>query len=396
MSQVQILYLPQIYFQDYYYIVKSYFIIIFSLTITFCSVDSDGTILSDEEISNESNSATSNDEQNSTTSSLDNREIKYFIAESVSNEHQEMLKKWVAISEELYFTQPNVVIENLYPIYLVQLDRNNSESAFALEPVYCEFLEEEHKKLFVWDGYDSSRCGDNEDAREEYERNGLFVEPNGGVAHSQISSIPQRDGYNLFVSKTHDLPEHASSMGYVTLHEMFHIFQTSHYSTDSYDEQRMLNGRFSGDNPEDDVPWWNEGTAVYFSYIDYARTINDMSWFKDEMYCTLLCERDRYGNKSRLEIFKETGVKLNNITFSGNPEPIDKQIAYEIGAWFVAYLVNDHGEDKILDIYSLYDEFGFEKSFEMQFGKDYRTYLEEFYEFLDLPEDQLMGILLSK
>ena len=396
MSQVQILYLPQIYFQDYYYIVKSYFIIIFSLTITFCSVDSDGTILSDEEISNESNSATSNDEQNSTTSSLDNREIKYFIAESVSNEHQEMLKKWVAISEELYFTQPNVVIENLYPIYLVQLDRNNSESAFALEPVYCEFLEEEHKKLFVWDGYDSSRCGDNEDAREEYERNGLFVEPNGGVAHSQISSIPQRDGYNLFVSKTHDLPEHASSMGYVTLHEMFHIFQTSHYSTDSYDEQRMLNGRFSGDNPEDDVPWWNEGTAVYFSYIDYARTINDMSWFKDEMYCTLLCERDRYGNKSRLEIFKETGVKLNNITFSGNPEPIDKQIAYEIGAWFVAYLVNEHGEEKILDIFSMYEEFGFEKSFEMQFGKDYRTYLEEFYEFLDLPEDQLMGILLSK
>ena len=396
MSQVQILYLPQIYFQDYYYIVKSYFIIIFSLTITFCSVDSDGTILSDEEISNESNSATSNDEQNSTTSSLDNREIKYFIAESVSNEHQEMLKKWVAISEELYFTQPNVVIENLYPIYLVQLDRNNSESAFALEPVYCEFLEEEHKKLFVWDGYDSSRCGDNEDAREEYERNGLFVEPNGGVAHSQISSIPQRDGYNLFVSKTHDLPENASSMGYVTLHEMFHIFQTSHYSTDSYDEQRMLNGRFSGDNPEDDVPWWNEGTAVYFSYIDYARTINDMSWFKDEMYCTLLCERDRYGNKSRLEIFKENGVKLNNITFSGNPEPIDKQIAYEIGAWFVAYLVNEHGEEKILDIFSMYEEFGFEKSFEMQFGKDYRTYLEEFYEFLELPEDQLMGILLSK
>ena len=381
---------------------KIYFLIIFSLTITFCSVDSDssnisdGTILSEEEILNESTSETSNREDNSTMSYLDNREIKYFIASTVSNQHQEMLKEWVAISEELYFTQPNVVIENLYPIYLVQLDRDNPESALALEPVYCEFLEEEHKKLFVWDGYDSSRCGDNEDAREEYERNGLFVEPNGGVAHSQISSIPQRDGYNLFVSKTHDLPENASSMGYVTLHEMFHIFQTSHYSTDSYDEQRMLNGRFSGDNPEDDVPWWNEGTAVYFSYIDYARTINDMSWFKDQMYCTLLCERDRYGNKSRLEIFKETGVKLNNITFSGNPEIIDKQIAYEIGAWFVAYLVNEHGEEKILDIYSMYEEFGFEKSFEMQFGKDYRTYLNEFYEFLDLPEDRIMAILLSK
>ncbi len=381
---------------------KNYFILIFSLTVTFCSLDSDSsnisdeTILPDEEISNESTSVTPNDEENSTISSLDNRKIIYFIAESVSNDHQEMLKEWVAISEELYFSQPNVVIENLYPIYLIQLDKNNPESALALEPVYCEFLEEEHKKLFIQDGYDSSRCGDNEDSREEYERNGLFVEPNGGVAGSAISSIPQRDGYNLFISRTHDLPQHASSMGYVTLHEMFHIFQTSHYSTDSYDGQRMLNGRFSGDNPEDDVPWWNEGAAVYFSYIDYARTINDMSWFKDQMYCALLCEKDRYGNKSRLEIFKESGVKLNNITFSGNPEPVDKQIAYEIGAWFIAYLVNEHGEDKILDIYSLYEEFGFEKSFEMQFGKDYRTYLNEFYEFLDLSEDQIMAILLSK
>ena len=381
---------------------KNYFILIFSLTITFCSLDSDSsntsdeTISPDEEISNESTSVTPNNEENSTTSSLDNREIIYFIAESVSNDHQEMLKEWVAISEELYFSQPNVVIENLYPIYLIQLDKNNPESALALETVYCEFLEEEHKKLFIQDGYDSSRCGDNEDSREEYERNGLFVEPNGGVAGSAISSIPQRDGYNLFISRTHDLPQHASSMGYVTLHEMFHIFQTSHYSTDSYDGQRMLNGRFSGDNPDDDVPWWNEGAAVYFSYIDYARTINDMSWFKDQMYCALLCEKDRYGNKSRLEIFKESGVKLNNITFSGNPEPVDKQIAYEIGAWFIAYLVNEHGEDKILDIYSLYEEFGFEKSFEMQFGKDYRTYLNEFYEFLDLSEDQIMAILLSK
>ena len=380
---------------------KNYFIFFLSITITFCTVDSnssnlsDDTILPNEEISNETTSGTPDKEQNSTNSSPDNREIIYFIAESVSNEHQEMLKAWVAISEELYFTQPNAVIENLYPIYLIQLDKYNPESALALEPVFCEFLEEEHKKLFIRDGYDNSRCGDNEDAREEYERNGLFVEPNGGVAGSAIGSIPQRDGYSLFISRTHDLPENASSMGYVTLHEMFHIFQTSHYSTDSYDGQRMLNGRFSGDNPEDDVPWWNEGAAVYFSYIDYARTINDMSWFKEQMYCTILCEKDRYGNKSRLEIFKESGLKLNNITFSGNPEPVDKQIAYEIGAWFIAYLVNDHGEDKILDIYSLYEEFGFEKSFEMQFGKDYRTYLEEFYEFLDLPEDEIMAILLS-
>ena len=66
---------------------KNYFILIFSLTITFCSLDSDSsnisdeTILPDEEISNESTSATPNDEQISTTSSSDNREIIYFMCQ---------------------------------------------------------------------------------------------------------------------------------------------------------------------------------------------------------------------------------------------------------------------------------------------------------------------------
>ena len=116
---------------------KNYFIVFLSITITFCTVDSDSsnlsdnTILPDEEISNESTSEMPDEEQNSTTSSPDNREIIYFIAESVSNEHQEMLKAWVAISEELYFTQPNAVIENLYPIYLIQLDKHNPESALT-------------------------------------------------------------------------------------------------------------------------------------------------------------------------------------------------------------------------------------------------------------------------
>ena len=228
--------------------------------------------------------------------------------------------------------------DNLYPIYIVQLDRDNAQSASELEVIYCQFLEDEHKKPLRWDGYDASRCADNKWSQEEYERDGFFVRPNGDVAGSAIMSIRQRDGYSLFLSRTHDLPEHASSMGFVTLHEMFHIFQNSHItSTDDYDEQRIINGRKSGDNPEHDVPWWHEGVTVYFSYLDYAREINDPSWFKDEMECTLFCEYDdMYGNKSRLQVYKESGIKLNNIRYDENPEPVDSQIGYEVGAWFVA------------------------------------------------------------
>ena len=371
---------------------KKSFLTLLSLFISFCSVGSDERTITDLD---ESTTEVSEISNNQTVNNID-RDIKYFIASTVSNEHEEMLKEWVLRAERLYFSRSTAIVDNLYPIYIVQLDRDNAQSAFELEKIFCQFLEDEHKKPFRWDGYDASRCADNEWSQEEYERDGFFVQPNGDVAGSAIMSIRQRDGYSLFLSRTHDLPEHASSMGFVTLHEMFHIFQNSHItSTDDYDEQRIINGRKSGDNPDHDVPWWHEGVTVYFSYIDYARETNDPSWFKDEMECTLFCDKDRYGNKSRLQVYRESGIKLNNIRYDENPEPIDSQIGYEVGAWFVAYLVEEHGEEKVINIYSLLDEYGFEEAFIMQFGKDYRSYLDEFDKFLDLPKENILNILES-
>jgi len=51
------------------------------------------------------------------------------------------------------------------------------------------------------------------------------------------------------------------------------------------------------------------------------------------------------------------------------------------------------GEEKVLNIYSLLDEYGFEEAFIMQFGNDYRSYLEEFDKFLDLPKENILNIL---
>ena len=332
-------------------------------------------------------------DQNKGSGSHNNREIEYFIASTVSIEHQNMLKEWIKVAEDLYFNREGVVVENLYPIYVAQLDRDNPNSAKELETEFCEFLNEKHNsKLSFSDGYDKSKCAQE----EEYDDDGLFLQPNGDVAGSSISSVRLRDGYYLFISKTHDLPRNAASMGFVTLHEMFHIFQKSHItSTKKYDEQNKIIGRVTGDDPDANVPWWHEGTTVYFSYADYARQINDWGWFIDEMRCTIFCEKERFGNKSRLEVYQSSGLKLNNITFDGYMG-VDKQIGYEVGAWFIAYLVRDHGEEKILNLYPLLEEYGFEEAFKKQFQKDYRVYLEEFDEFLKLPEKEMMKILLTK
>ena len=190
---------------------KKSFLTLLSLFISFCSVGSDERTITDLD---ESTTEVSEISNNQTVNNIDG-DIKYFIASTVSNEHEEMLKEWVIRAERLYFSRSTAIVDNLYPIYIVQLDRDNAQSALELEKIFCQFLEDEHKKPFRWDGYDASRCADNEWSQEEYERDGFFVQPNGDVAGSAIMSIRQRDGYSLFLSRTHDLPEHASSLSLI-------------------------------------------------------------------------------------------------------------------------------------------------------------------------------------
>ena len=55
-----------------------------------------------------------------------------------------------------------------------------------------------------------------------------------------------------------------------------------------------------------------------------------------------------------------------------NPEPVDSQIGYEV---MVRCISCSRTEEKVLNIYSLLDKYGFEEAFIMQFGNDYRSYL---------------------
>ena len=90
--------------------------------------------------------------------------------------------------------------------------------------------------------------------------------------------------------------------------------------------------------------------------------------------------------------FLNNGIKLYNYTWA-----IDQQLAYEMGSWFTAYLVNFHGEEKILDFW-INTQTGilFEDNFLKFFGKDYRTYVDEFEDFIrNSSESEIMSILPS-
>ena len=97
-------------------------------------------------------------------------------------------------------------------------------------------------------------------------------------------------------------------MGFVTLHEMFHIFQNSHISTDDFDVWDEVIQIFNCIHQWKKIKMIIQNmtylggmrvfyNSIHISYLDYARETNDPSWFKDEMECTLSLKYQGIWNK---------------------------------------------------------------------------------------------------
>ena len=290
---------------------------------------------------------------------------------------------YVRYSERTLFSDPRVKLKNLYPILIVQTDRNNYQTAIDLETEYCEFL---YKNYSIT--HRNSRCvwgTPNSDGSI-----GLFTD-NGKPAGSSISGTPSDDNCcYLFISGSHDLPQHKSSMAYVTIHEMFHIFQISNYHDLGWSQEDRLkiSGKISGDGLEH-KPYWMEGPAVYFSHLYYSRNINDFTHFRNNMRGGLF---DCYCSDGKANIIDRylNGPKLYNVTWDS-----DADVGYQVGAWFVAYLINKHGEDSIFNFwFKTQNGKLFEENFLDVYGKDYKIYVDEFEDFIrNNDEETIMSIL---
>ena len=95
------------------------------------------------------------------------------------------------------------------------------------------------------------------------------------------------------------------------------------------------------------------------------------------------------GQGTIIDRYLKSGRKLYNFGYSDS----DRRIAYSVGSWFVAYLINQVGEDNIYDFYSELEEYGFEKSFEIHFGKTYREHVDDFDILLSKPKPEILSIL---
>ena len=85
----------------------------------------------------------------------------------------------------------------------------------------------------------------------------------------------------------------------------------------------------------------------------------------------------RYKDRSFKNYFSSS-QKLNEFTYDN-----ERRLAYDIGTWFVAYVVHHEGEAALKDaFYNDLDRYGFEGSFKRNFGKSANVYIVEFNEFI--------------
>ena len=67
---------------------------------------------------------------------------------------------------------------------------------------------------------------------------------------------------------------------------------------------------------------------------------------------------------------------------------------YDVGTWFVAYIINQTSEETFrVDFYSELEELGFAAAFQKHFGKSADAMIEEFNAWASQPVDVLVEIL---
>jgi hypothetical protein len=153
----------------------------------------------------------------------------------------------------------------------------------------------------------------------------------------------------------------------VIYHEYFHVVQSAHIDTRDQDERERLMV---------ENPWWSEGGAEYMAQLLYSQQSGvDSSYLKERMSWKM-----------------DTRDLLNpGERFSDIPYGPRARIGYDLGAWFIAYLIDRVGEDAYtVDFFDDLNELGWEGSFLTNFGVSSQVMLNDFDEFLYAPlEDQL-------
>ena len=197
-----------------------------------------------------------------------------------------------------------------------------------------------------------------------------YANEGGAGLNTQRNEYQQYSVFIITLASKYPFPNE-SDYNVVTMHEYFHVYQQAHIYTLDENERSDLMVR---------NPWWSEGGANYLSELLYSQQPGvSTNYLKDRMRWKMNVKSDFLAYGKRLEDLQYG--EQNNAT----------RFAYDLGTWFIAYLIYHVGLDVYkVNFYDDLNEYGFEGSFNKNFGKSSEEYLNDFHSFLNLDiEDQL-------
>ncbi len=297
-----------------------------------------------------------------------------FAASDVSQEHIDITLKWFQRASYTWFKKDSPAFQKFNPLYLVIIG-TDIDAANKLNEEFCNYKDHISKKCNIFNGNGGDRFA-------EYARE-------GGAA---ITSLRGRDGYQLMIMGSSRPGPDELDYGYVVLHELFHTYQNAYIALSSENQTQQfykdLGGKMTGDS--DNTVWWSEGVANFLAMSLYAKQpeIED-GFLKMKMRWWLASDHHNPGISVKEE-YLTNDKKLYDYTFDDESQ----YIARKMGDWFIAYLINDFGEQAIFDFYAQLPIIGnWEETFTTIFDKPYREYVDEFDEWLQQPNDELLKII---
>ena len=272
----------------------------------------------------------------------------YFPASDVSTSHLDIVKTYQLLGSSTW--------GNYGPLEYWVVGSSQSAAA-ELDKTYCNRRNELNG---ITNGNINS-CINRDYNFVEYARDG-----NAGL-NTRRDQGEKWSGFIITMASKRPSPDE-DDYKQVILHEYFHVYQNSHVFSKNRSEResRMQKN-----------PWWGEGGAEYMSQLLFSKQPGITSEY--------LKERMTWKMDSKAQL--KTGEKINQIPYGDRGN-----IAYDLGSWFVAYLINKTSEETYrTSFYKDLNDLGFEGSFSKHFGSSSSELLVDFHDnFLNLTiEDQL-------
>ena len=167
------------------------------------------------------------------------------------------------------------------------------------------------------------------------------------------------------------------------LHEYWHAVQEGSYESYDYDVRDEADGAL----------WFSEGSAEFMSFTLFndLQKAGSLPEVHNDYEVTM-----ESAMEYNLELIDESlaGECSGRTLLSLDGGDECEILAYQMGAWAIAYLVDQTSDDVLLDeFYPITEELGWEAAFVEVFEMTPEAFEAEFMEFLTLPDEEKMAIL---